>query len=253
MSGRRAGVREVRPSRAARTDGGTVDRPIPSRQGASASRRTGDRGWSATVGPNQLRIVDLLVSSVGNVVAVTVTVLLFVAEPPGAPAHRRTPAGGTVVVVGWLSRRDAARLSPLLTTYAGSRVMLPVGVAAADLARRPDQGLGSGRPRYRSAGGADRADDQGPAEQDRACSGHLPGVRAVPEPPFPPDRIAVGSLLLVAAGSAVARTRTRRFRSSAAGQRRSSVLFQRVGDRCRFCPEPCRRCHRYLQPLRGWC
>ena len=59
----------------------TVDRPIPSRQGASASRRAAGSGWSATVGANQSRIVDILVSSVGNVVAVTGTVRPFVAEP----------------------------------------------------------------------------------------------------------------------------------------------------------------------------
>ena len=66
------------------------------------------RGWSATVGANQSRIVDLLVSSVGNVVAVTGTVLLFVAEPL---ALRLT--GGLLLAALWSSSAGCCVEMPL--------------------------------------------------------------------------------------------------------------------------------------------
>ncbi|HEY5785974.1 MAG TPA: CDP-glycerol glycerophosphotransferase family protein [Microlunatus sp.] len=163
------------------------------------------RGWSATVGANQSKIVDLLVSSVGNVAAVTGTVLLFAAQPLALRLTGGLLLAAAVVVVGWLLRRDAARLSPLLTTYAGSRLMLLVGVAAAYLARRPDQGTWL----WTATGIALLAVLTEPTikvllSKTEQVAVNLPGVRAVPEPPFPPDRIAVGSLLLVVAGGVLA-------------------------------------------------
>ena len=163
------------------------------------------RGWSATVGANQSKIVDLLVSSVGNVAAVTGTVLLFVAEPLALRFTGGLLLAAAVVVVGWLLRRDAARLSPLLTAYAGSRLMLLVGVAAAYLARRPDQGTWV----WTATGVALLAVLAEPTikvllSKTEQVAVNLPGVAAVPEPPFQPDRIAVGSLLLVLVGGFLA-------------------------------------------------
>jgi len=163
------------------------------------------RGWSATVGANQSKIVDLLVSSLGNVAAVTGTVLLFVTEPL---ALRLT--GGLLLVaaavgVGWLLRREIARRGPLLTAYAGSRLVLLVGVAAAYLARRPDQGTWV----WVATGIALLAVLTEPTikvllRKTEQVAVNLPGVRPVPEPPFPPDRIAVGSLLTVVVGDVLA-------------------------------------------------
>ena len=159
------------------------------------------RGWSATAGANQSKIVDLLVSSVGNVAAVTGTVLLFVAEPLALRLTGGLLLGAAVVVVGWLLRRDAARLSPLLTAYAGSRLVLLVGVAAAYLARRPDQVVWL----WVATGIALLAVVTEPTikvllSRTEQVAVQLPGVRPVPAPPFPPDRIALGSLLLVVLG-----------------------------------------------------
>jgi len=96
-------------------------------------------GWSATVGANQSKIIDLLVSAAVNVVAVTGVVLLFVVDSLAFRLVGGLLLGLATVVVAWLLRRETARLSPLLTAYAGSRLVLLVGVAAAYLVRRPDQ------------------------------------------------------------------------------------------------------------------
>jgi hypothetical protein len=163
------------------------------------------RGWSATVGANQSKITDLLVSCAGNVVTVTGVVLLFAAD---SPPWRLV--GGLLLVVGtvvaaWLLKREAARLSPLLTAYAGSRLVLLLGVAAAGLVRRPDQGAWL----WVATGLALVAVLTEPTikvllSKTEQVAVNLPGVRPVPAPPFRPDRIPVGSLVLVVVGGVLA-------------------------------------------------
>ena len=99
--------------------------------------------------------------------------------------------GLATVVVAWLLRREAARLSPLLTAYAGSRLVLLLGVAAAYLVRRPDQATWL----WVATGLALLAVLTEPTikvllSKTEQVAVNLPGVRPVPAPPFRPDRIA---------------------------------------------------------------
>ncbi|HEY5980792.1 MAG TPA: CDP-glycerol glycerophosphotransferase family protein [Microlunatus sp.] len=163
------------------------------------------RGWSATVGANQSKIIDLLVSSVVNVVAVTGTVLLFVAGHLALRLLGGLLLGSAVVVVAWLLWREAARLSPLLTAYAGSRLVLLIGVAAGYLLRRPDQLVWL----WVATGLAVLAVLTEPTikillSKTEQVAVNLPGVRPVPAPPFRPDRLTAGSLLVVALGGVLA-------------------------------------------------
>ena len=162
-------------------------------------------GWSATVGSSQSKIIDLLVSAAVNVVAVTGVVMLFALESLPVRVIGGVLLGLATVVVAWLLRREAARLSPLLTAYAGSRLVLLVGVAAAYLARRPDQVAWI----WVATGLALLAVLTEPTikvllSKTEQVAVNLPGVRPVPAPPFRPDRIAVGSLVVVVVGGVLA-------------------------------------------------
>jgi hypothetical protein len=97
------------------------------------------KDWSATAGANPSKIIDLLVSCAVNVAAVLGAVLLFATEPVWSRVVGAVLLALATGVVGWLLRREVARHSPLLTAYAGSRLVLLLGVAAAYLVRRPDQ------------------------------------------------------------------------------------------------------------------
>ncbi|HVK34679.1 MAG TPA: CDP-glycerol glycerophosphotransferase family protein [Microlunatus sp.] len=164
-------------------------------------------GWSATVGSSQSKIIDLLVSAAVNVVAVTGVVMLFALESLPVRVIGGVLLGLATVAVAWLLKREAARLGPLLTAYAGSRLVLLVGVAAAYLARRPDQMTWL----WVATGLALLAVLTEPTikvllSKTEQVAVNLPGVRPVPAPPFRPDRIAVGSLVVVVVGGVLAAT-----------------------------------------------
>ena len=164
-------------------------------------------GWSATVGSSQSKIIDLLVSAAVNVVAVTGVVMLFALESLPLGVIGGVLLGLATVAVAWLLKREAARLGPLLTAYAGSRLVLLVGVAAAYLARRPDQMTWL----WVATGLALLAVLTEPTikvllSKTEQVAVNLPGVRPVPAPPFRPDRIAVGSLVVVVVGGVLAAT-----------------------------------------------
>ncbi|MET1008207.1 MAG: CDP-glycerol glycerophosphotransferase family protein [Propionibacteriaceae bacterium] len=163
------------------------------------------RGWSATVGANQSKIIDLLVSVAVNVVAVAGVVMLFVVDSLPLRLLGGLLLGLATVIVAWLLRREAARLAPLLTAYAGSRLVLLIGVAAAYLVRRPDQVMWL----WVATGLALLAVLTEPTikvllSKTEQVAVNLPGVRPVPAPPFPPDRIPVGSLAVVVVGGVLA-------------------------------------------------
>ena len=162
-------------------------------------------GWSATVGANQSKIVDLLVSCTANVVAVVGAVLLFVAEPVQLQVLGGLLLGCAAVVVAWLVRRERARLGPLLNAYAGARLVLLIGVAAAYLVRRSDQAAWL----WAATGCALLTVLTEPTikvllSKTEQVAVNLPGVRPVPAPPFRPDRLTAGSLLLVVLGGVLA-------------------------------------------------
>jgi len=164
-------------------------------------------GWSATVGSSQSKIIDLLVSAAVNVVAVAGVVVLFAFDSVSLQVIGGVLLGLATLVVAWLLRREAARLSPLLTAYAGSRLLLLIGVAAAYLVRRPDQVMWL----WAATGLALLAVLTEPTikvllSKTEQVAVNLPGVRPVPAAPFPPDRIPVGSLAAVVVGGVLAAT-----------------------------------------------
>jgi hypothetical protein len=162
-------------------------------------------GWSATVGTNQSKIVDLAVSNAANVLAVVGVVVLFAAEPGPLRVAGGALAVLAVALVGWLLRRERDRLGGLLSVHAGLRLVLIVGVAAAYLGRRPDHGGWI----WLATGVALLAVLTEPTtkvllSKTEQVAVNLPGVRPVPAPPFSPSLLAVGSMVVVVLGGVLA-------------------------------------------------
>ncbi len=163
------------------------------------------RGWSATVGANQSKIIDLLVSCAANVAAVAGAVLLLVTGSVAVQVVGAVLLTAALVTTAWLLRRETGRLTPLLTAYAGSRLVVLLGVAAGYLLRRPDQAAWV----WSATGVALLAVLTEPTikvllSKTDPVAVHLPGVRPVPAPPFRSDLIAPGSLVVAAAGGLLA-------------------------------------------------
>ncbi|HEU5486207.1 MAG TPA: CDP-glycerol glycerophosphotransferase family protein [Microlunatus sp.] len=159
------------------------------------------RGWSAAVGANQSKIVDLVLVNLAQLVTVAGTVLLFVAKAAWLQLVAASLVLVALAVVAWLLRRQVGRHGSLLGGFTGLRLVLLVAVAAAYLVRRPDQGgwiwLATGL-----AWSAVLAEPTITVllSKTQQVAVNLPGVRPVPAPPFPPDLLAWTSLLVVALG-----------------------------------------------------
>lgn len=163
------------------------------------------RGWSAAVGANQSKIVDLVVANAANLLAVTAAVLLFAVGDAALQLVGGLLVVAALALTGWLLRREAGRLGGLLATYTGTRLMLPGAVAAAYLVRRPDQPgliwLATGL-----AWTAVLAETTIKVllSKTQQVAVNLPGVRPVPAPPFAPARLAVGTVVVAALGGLLA-------------------------------------------------
>jgi CDP-Glycerol:Poly(glycerophosphate) glycerophosphotransferase len=97
--------------------------------------------WSDFAGAEQSRVVDLIVSNLFNFCVVIGAVVMFAAAE--SPVFWLGAALGvaSVIILGWLLRRDISRGRTLLANYQASRMIVLVAVAAAYLARRPDDDL----------------------------------------------------------------------------------------------------------------
>ena len=143
-------------------------------------------GWSGVLGSSRAKMVDLLVQNAAQVAAVVSLVLLFATGTAGRLVG--VAAGLTGLgLVGWLLRRSAARRPELLGAYVGARLVLLLAVTGALLVRRPDDPLwiwlGTGLALLAVlAEGSLRT----MLTKTEAVAVNLPGVPAVPEPPFPP-------------------------------------------------------------------
>jgi len=164
------------------------------------------RGWSSVVGAAQSKIVDLLVENAVNVGAVAGMVLLLAGGGhPGRQLLGAVLAVAALVATAWLLRREAARHGSLLTAWAAPRLVLLVAVSAAYLLRRPDEAgwvwVGTGlallavlsEPTLKAL-----------LAKTEPVAVQLPGVRAVPDPPFSPDLAAVATLAVPAVGGVLA-------------------------------------------------
>ena len=93
--------------------------------------------WSDFAGANRSMIVDLMVSNMFNLCAVAGAVVMYVAAD--SPVFWLGAALGvaSLIILGWLLRRDIRRGRALLGTYQAARMIVLLAVAAAYLARRP--------------------------------------------------------------------------------------------------------------------
>ena len=165
--------------------------------------------WSGFAGANQSQVVDLMISNVFSVCAVVGAVVMFAAAD--SPLFWLGAALGlaSVIILGWLLRRDLSRGRNLLATYQAPRMIILIAVAAAYLARRPDDATWI----WVSTGLAVLAILLEPTvrlilSKAEPVAVHLPDFPEVPRPPFNPTLVtlapfaeaAVG-VLLVAAGA----------------------------------------------------
>jgi hypothetical protein len=175
-----------------------MDTPRPS----GASRL---RSWSSASGAAQSKIIDLLVDNVVNVLAVAAAVLLFLHGPVVTLVIGALLGAAALGALGWLLRRASARGVDLLAARPAQRMVLLLVVAGGYLLRRPDEvawiWLGTGLALL-----AVLTESTGKAllAKTEPVAVHLPGVRAVPPPPFPPGWATVATLLAIAVGGLLA-------------------------------------------------
>ena len=114
-------------------------------------------------------VVDLMVSNLCNFCAVVGAVVMYIAAD--SPLFWLGAALGlaSLIILGWLLRRDISRGRALLATYQAARMIVLLAVAAAYLARRPDDvgwiwvATGLAIPRDPLRADATAADEQGDA------------------------------------------------------------------------------------------
>ena len=97
--------------------------------------------WSNFAGATQSRIVDLVVNNLCNVCVVAGAVVMFVATDSGVFWLGVALGVASVIMLGWLLRRDISRGRALLAAYQATRTMVLIAVAAGYLARRPDDAV----------------------------------------------------------------------------------------------------------------
>lgn len=163
------------------------------------------RGWSAAAGTNQSKIIDLMLSTVAEVLVALAMVLLLIGHPWPLQIAGAVFAALGLVLVGWLLRRESARLGPVLGTYAAARIVLAVAVGAAYLIRRPEGGgwiwAATGLV---VASVLIESTTKVLLGKSQQVAVNLTGVQPVPAPPFRPDLLAYGSLLALGIGGVLA-------------------------------------------------
>jgi CDP-Glycerol:Poly(glycerophosphate) glycerophosphotransferase len=161
--------------------------------------------WSGIAGATRSRVVDLIISNLFNICVVVGAVVMFTAA--GSPIFwlGAALAIASLIILGWLMRRDIGRGRALLAAYQAHRIVLLIAVAAAYLARRPDQatwiwvatGLGIlaivSEPTVRLL-----------ITKGTPVAVQLPGFPAVPRPPFNPTLVTLGPFAVAAVGGLLA-------------------------------------------------
>lgn len=167
-----------------------------------ASSALSIRSWSAVVGATQSKIIDLLVENLVNVLVVVGAVCLLVSASRPLQAVGAILSVGALLITGWLLRREAGRHGSLLFAYAGPRLVLLVAVAGAYLLRRPAAHTWV----WVATGVAVLSVLSEPTvevllSKTEQVAVNLPGIQAVPGPPFSPGLLALIPLLEVALGA----------------------------------------------------
>ena len=86
--------------------------------------------WSDFAGATQSRIVDLIVNNLFNVCAVAGAVVMYVAADSAVFWLGAALGVASVIMLGWLLRRDISRDHALLATYKAARMIVLLAVAA---------------------------------------------------------------------------------------------------------------------------
>ena len=169
------------------------------------ARTTSIGAWSAFAGAQQSRVVDLIVSNLFNFCVVIGAVVMFAAAD--SPVFWLGAALGvaSMIILGWLLRRDMSRGRPLLATYPAPRMIVVIAVAAAYLARRPDDAVWI----WAATGLAILAILSEPTvrllmSKATPVAVHLPGLPEVPRPPFDPTFVALAPFAEAAVGVVLA-------------------------------------------------
>jgi hypothetical protein len=161
--------------------------------------------WSGVAGATQSKIVDLIVSNLLNICVVAGAVVMFIAA--GSPFFWAgvALAIASLIILVWLMRRDMTRSRNMLATYQAQRIVVVLAIAAAYLARRPDQAtwiwVATGLAIFAilSESTARLLMAKGPP-----VAVQLPGFPAVPQPPFKPTLVALAQLAAAAVGGLLA-------------------------------------------------
>jgi hypothetical protein len=165
--------------------------------------------WSDFAGATQSRIVDLIVNNLFNVCAVAGAVVMYVAADSAVFWLGAALGVASVIMLGWLLRRDISRDHALLATYKAARMIVLLAVAAGYLSRRPNDAAWI----WIATGLAILAILTEPTLRlllikAAPVAVHLPGSPEVPQPPFSARFVALGpfggavaGVLLAAAGA----------------------------------------------------
>jgi hypothetical protein len=161
--------------------------------------------WSAFAGATRSRVVDLIISNLFNVCVIVAAVVMFAAV--GSPIFwlGAVLALAALIMLGWLMRRDMSRGRALLAIYQAPRIVVLIAVAAAYLARRPDETAWI----WAATGLAIFAIMFEPTvrllmSKATPVAVQLPGFPSVPRSPFNPSFVALAPLATAAAGGLLA-------------------------------------------------
>ena len=164
----------------------------PAMDSKESARTTSIGAWAGFAGATESRVVDLLVSNLFNFSVVIGAILMFAAIDSPIIWLGAVLTAASMVMLGWLLRRDMSRGRALLSTYQGQRIALLVAVAAAYLARRPDHALWI----WAATGLAILAILSERTlrlllSKATPVAVQLPGFPEVPRPPFKPSMVAI--------------------------------------------------------------
>jgi len=148
--------------------------------------------WSDFAGATQSRVVDLIVSNLFNFCVVIGAVLMFTTIGSPIIWLGAVLVVAALIMLSWLLRRDLSRGRPLLAAYQGQRIAVLIAVAAAYLARRPDDAMWI----WTATGLAILAILSERTlrlllSKATPVAVQLPGFPEVPQPPFKPRIVAI--------------------------------------------------------------
>ena len=171
-----------------------MDTPKPS-QSDQSGRTLSVGTWSGFAGANQSKVVDLLIGNGLNVCLVVAIVLLFTADGLVLGLIGALFALASLLIIGWLLRREVGRRRGLLGMSQAPRLLLMVAVAGGYLLRRPQDSvwvwIATGLALLVILSESTLRTLLG---RTRSMATNLPGVPVVTKPPFNPSVVAVAPL-----------------------------------------------------------